>query len=198
MGEIEQRGFVAHEFRRQRETHQIFQSLADEAAAVLKAQGSHSPDVLARSWEELGTAEQAVLGDELLDISHVASSFTASDVLMHEISTGAAQLFLDAIETYHDTLPFAKAERLWLSDARFHALEEIDIEKLGMSAVQWVMAQHDEVVMLGRPQAVSGAELVKREWDWMRGAGEYEGGSTYDNATRVALQGIVTLFDAED
>jgi hypothetical protein len=195
MGEIERQGFITYEFRRQRGDQEFLNSLAEDAAALLEAQANHSPDVLARPWKKLDEAEQAALGDELLALPKLGLAAGSLDVFAYKLSEGVIGLIHEAAETYHDTLPFTKEERLWLTDNRFRAIENCEAELVGTSAVHWVMAQREEIVMLGRRQAVSGAELIGREWNWIRGAGEYAGSSTYGDATKLALQGIVELFD---
>jgi hypothetical protein len=186
-------GIVSHEFNRHQSNQEAVESLREDAEALLAAQAGHPADLKARSWDELGGDEQAALGDELLEIPRFGLMYVVQDVMASGLAIDPSILVTDALKAYHHTLPFSDGELNWLFDAH---LDAVDKEMLdGYSIVEWIMDQSGEVVVLGQRHTASGAELIRREWDWMRGAGEYEGNSTYDNATKAALQGIVNLFD---
>jgi hypothetical protein len=195
VAEVE-RGAVAYEIREaQRDQGFLFEQ-AVRASELLDAQGSHFPDDLARPWKRLRAARQVELGDELLEI--VRFGVTTEDLAARAgVSPESERHISHAVEAYYDALPFTKGEHDWLWDMRSGAVNDFEAEEAGMSAIHWVMAQRGELRDLGRLRSVSGKELIGREWDWIRGAGEFAGSSTYDEA-RTALRSFVRLFDAQD
>lgn len=187
-------GAVAHEIRGAQQNHGHLFEAAESASEILAAQDSHAPEELARPWKRLDDDRQIELGRELLAIVRFGN--TTEDLARVAKLEGDSYLAVtETVQAYHDALPFTRAERDWLDNMRFQAIEHSAAEDAGMSATHWVMAQSEEIVNLGRRQTVAGKELIGREWDWIRGGGDYKGNNTYEDA-RVALQGFVRLFDA--
>lgn len=192
MGEVE-RGAVAYEFREVQANQKYLFEHAELASKLVEAEAQHSPDDLARPWKRLRAARQIKLGEELLGIARFG--VTTEDIAgCTGISLEAEGHISRAVEDYRDALPFTKEEHHWLWDMRFKAVDDFEAEAADISPIHWVMEQRGELKDAGRPRPVSGKELISREWDWIRGAGEFRGSSTYEDA-RFALKGFVRLFD---
>lgn len=192
MAEVE-RGAVAYELRELARDQEVLGDLPKRASNLLAARVRHTPDVLAKRWKKLDDAQQKELGEELLEIPRFG--VTTDDIVVRTgLSPESTHQVMSAIETYHGTLPFTRAEHLWLDDMRFRASGYFEAEAAGMSVLEWVLAQRAELTDLGRLRSVSGEVLISREWDWIRGWGEFRGSSTYEES-RVALEGVVRLFD---
>lgn len=191
------RGAVANEIEGLQSWQGYLFEDAAHASKILDAQGGHSPEDLARPWKKLGTDRQAELGGGLLDIASFGSG-TFDTARLAKLEAMSFLAVTEPVQAYHDALPFTKKEWDWLARMSHDALDEFvpmgGWASVGSSAIHWVMDQRAEIVNLGRRQTVSGAELVSREWDWIRGGGDYKGNSTYDEA-RTVLQGFVRLFD---
>jgi hypothetical protein len=184
---------VGYELHSMEWAQNALKELPDEATLLLDAQGKHTPSVLAQPWKKLSDAQQEELSDELLGIPKFGGS-TEDLVYIAGLAPNSARRVMSAVEGYHDLLPFTKAEHWWLDDMRLDAIANDEAVIADMSAIHWVMAQRGEVKDGGRLRSVSGKDLISREWEWIRGGGEFRASSTYEES-RVALEAVVSLFD---
>lgn len=190
-------GAIANEIGEMQEWQgYLFEDAAD-ASKILDGQGNPSPRDLARPWKKLGADRQAELGEGLLDIAYFGH-ITDDHARFARLHSESRFTVMQSVRAFHSALPFTETERAWMADqiipARDEAIPLGGWASVGSSAIHWVMEQRGEIANLGRRQTVNGAELVSREWDWIRGGGDYKGNSTYDEA-QTALRGFVRLFD---
>jgi hypothetical protein len=196
MEEVE-RGVVTRELNQISSREQPLAMLQSEVENLLLGYTStDSADLRARRWQNLSPTDQNNVASRLIQIPQVGWTISLPKLIGSGLSPETCEAVLDACAAYHETLPFSASERRWLTAACCKAeLADGWSTRFLRDVVGLVMAQDANIVSNGQHQTVNGAELMTRQWDWIRGGGEYEGNSSYHDAAKLALQGIANLFE---
>ena len=188
------RGIVTQEFQKHASAINGVHSLAQ---ALLDVRRHERPaELKARSWDELSRAEQLHEAGELIQLPELGYTFSIEQLVTTGLSPTACQAFDDALAAYRDSLPFTGGELAWFTEQCWDADAKWDSPDSPVATpMAWVAAQRGTIVSGGQQRTADGAELVSREWNWVRGGGEFSGNSTYDAVTKEALLGIVAMWE---
>jgi hypothetical protein len=176
--------------------------LQDEAENVLMLRSNqhYLSDNHHLAWDDLDPSERLTTSSELLAIVKFADEPSARPQGLIEagLSAIACEHVLDAMDQYRSSLPLSRAETAWLGGV----LRSRDAERVRSAVrpsmyLEWVLDRRQRVVSAGKQVEVDGKELISREWDWLRGGGEFESTSTYETVTTDALRRLSRLFDRE-
>lgn len=177
--------------------------LGERGAHLLMFDKPASPD--APGWDELSPSERAEQWHRLDHHMELEQYIGRTHEWARILSAPSFGLFEQAVASYHDTLPFAPAERRWLAD-EFVAIPWRRQFDPTDSDAQVIEDQPTEIAALralattlmvsGRPKTVTGNELLQRWWSWRRGVNEFEGTQSHGRATR-ALRELATLTIVE-
>jgi hypothetical protein len=121
----------------------------------------------------------------------------AEEVPIEERRYVAGRL-VDSLALYHEALPFAEAERRWLTNA-YHSLPGRGSPAARKQRMQLLKVTEGEVVSAGLRQAVIARELLGRWWSWRRETDQFAEQGSLD-AARCAIGGIREMLvpDTED
>jgi hypothetical protein len=149
------------------------------------------------AWHELSQTDQVAWAFDLCNGLWLEGWMPTPRVLTI-LTPPAAEALTDAINDYHDALPFSSAERHWLVGEydRTDPDSHWGTNEGTVAAVSHIVGAEDVIVDRGRQRPVRGEELIQRWWAWRRGVEEFEEDGAYE-LTRDALRRIVNLVRPE-
>ena len=150
-------------------------------------------------WRDVDRSGRQNAGLELMGMVELATDWatTPAALIEADLSPVAAELLDDALTRYRESLPYASAECRWLGKLSARARREA-FEGGYATALEWMARKRGGFTSGGQVVPFEGRHLINRGWDWMRVAGRFKHGSTYEVVTRNALRRIGNLFDDDD
>jgi hypothetical protein len=194
-------GAVGRELSEANPVHRSLLELQGDAERLLIARSDDAGGRFGGSdWVGLNNEGAREAGRELGGIVEFAERLTHvnTKVAQAELTPTSARSVLAAVEELEMALPFAEREARWLGRLSCSkAADEIRRPSpRGQGGVfDWIRLQRSKTTLQGRTRVLDGAELTDRAWDWMRGAGEFRTGGTYETELPATARRLALLFD---
>lgn len=170
---------------------EFIRELGAEALTMLTAANSpgEAPDL---AWDDFSRDKQEPWAHELWQTIFLEGCLPSAGMLT-VLPPSTAQELHTTIDAYHDALPFSPAERRWLTD-EYGRRDAQDAAGNYADAIHGLDGAKGEIISDGKQQQVRGDELVRRWWDWRRGAGTYKEVSAVDVARNATARMIHLLL----
>jgi hypothetical protein len=196
-----QRGEVGRELDRIGDPDELAIMIQGTAENELAGYVDQLPDI-SSALRDLPPKDRRQVSNRIFGLAEIWSSsrHQPGNLAALGLSPRSIDALQEAYDRYLDSLPLSAAECRWLGGLSntFYPISTVVRPDGRTDFDRWLSLQSTELITDGRKKSTAAETLVTCGWDWMRGAGAFEGNSTYEVITRDALWRIAVLFDRDD